>query len=206
MHKVKNIVWKLFRGIRLRYKRMFIKSNSSRTIICNNCLGGVVASDFGLRFCSPFVNLWIPTNHYVEMLNNITSLRSYSIQNITMKNGTYPVGLLNDKWELHFMHYKSFEEAVSKWKERVERMDLQNLYVICVETHSATYEDMVNFDQLPLKNKIIITHKDYPEIESAVTINNYDGLNVNGEILKPSNRWGKRLYDQVNWIKFLDLR
>ena len=206
MHKLKNFIWQFFRDIRLGYKRMRIKSNNSRTIICNNCLGGVVASDFRLRFCSPFVNLWIPTNHYVEILNNIHSLSKYSIQNITMEDGKYPIGLLNNKWELHFMHYKSFEEAVAKWTERIKRMDLENLYVICVETHSATYEDLVNFDKLPLKNKILITHKPYPEFKSAATINNYDGLNINGEILKPSNKWGMRLYDQINWIKFLDLR
>ena len=206
MHKIKNLVWQLFRNIRLRYKRMYVKSNVSRTIICNNCLGGVVASDFGLRFCSPFVNLWIPTSHYVEILNNITSLSKYSIQNITKQGGTYPLGLLNNKWELHFMHYKSFEEAAEKWSERVKRMNMEELYVICVHTHSTTYDDMVNFDKLPFKNKIIITHKSYPEIKSSVAINNYDGLNINGEILKPSSKWGTRLYDQINWIDFLDLK
>lgn len=206
MHRVKNLVWQILRNIRLRYKRMFVKSSINRTIICNNCLGGVVSSDFGLRFCSPFVNLWIPTNHYIEILNDIASLNEYPIQNITKQDGAYPVGLLNNKWELHFMHYKSFEEAVAKWTQRIKRMDIENMYVICVETHSATYEDMVNFDKLPFKNKITITHKSYPEIKSSVTIKNYDGLNINGEILKPSNKWGMRLYDQINWTDFLNLR
>jgi uncharacterized protein (DUF1919 family) len=104
------------------------------------------------------------------------------------------------------MHYKSFDEAVAKWTERVKRMNMEKLYVICVETHSATYKDLVDFDKLPLQNKIVITHKPYPEIESSVTIKKYDGQNYNGEILRSSNMWGMRLYDQINWKKFLELR
>ena len=201
--KLKWSVWSIFRFIRIRG---VIKTEIQRTIICDNCLGGIVSHDLGLRFCSPFVNLWIPTNHYIEILQNIHLLKTYSFEDITPCNSSYPIGLLAGKWVVHFMHYKSFEEAVSKWNERTSRMDLNNMYVILVETHSCTCEDMVRFDKLPFKNKIIVAHKSYPEIRSAVAIKNYDGLNKNGEIFRPYKIWGGCLYNQINWVKFLGLR
>ena len=205
MNKFKTTVWQLFRNIRIGCRRMRVNSTKSRSILCNNCLGGVVAHDFGLRFCSPFVNLWIPTNHYIEILENIAFLDQYTFRDITPDSSTYPIGLLNDKWEVHFMHYQSYEEAVWKWNERVLRMDVNNAYVLCVKTHSATDEDLKNFDKLSFKNKLLITGKPYPEIKCAVVLKNYNESNANGEILWPSNRWGMCTYDQIDWIKFLDL-
>ena len=63
------------------------------------------------------------------------------------------------------MHYKSYEEACKKWSERVDRMDVDNMYIILVETHSSTYEDLMQFDKLPFRNKIILAHKEYPNIK-----------------------------------------
>ena len=199
-------IWNLFRSLRLKYYRSQIKIKTDKTIVCNNCLGGVLYHNFGMRFCSPFVNLMIPTPHFVELLSCIDKINEFDITDITPKKSRYPIGLLNSRWELHFMHYKNYDEAVIKWKERVQRMDLNNLYVVLVETHSSSYENLIDFDKLPIQNKIILTHKDYPDIKCATPIKGYDGVNLNGEILWPSNRYGACKYDNVDWLTFLDLR
>lgn len=199
-------LWSFFRSIRIIINRKRIKKSISRTIVCNNCLGGIISNDLGMKFCSPFVNLWIPGEHYIEILKDIMHLSKYSIEEVSHNSSRYPIGVLNKKWELHFMHYKSFDEAVHKWRERVERMDIKNMYVILVETSSVKYDDMVEFDKLPFKNKILITHKYYPEIKCAVAIEKYDEININGELFSPYNIWGMKKYDQINWIDFLNLR
>ena len=198
--------FEVFRCFRLRYYRSRIKNNKDLTIICNNCLGGVLYHNFGMRFCSPFVNLMIPTSHYIELLVKINKIADYEIIDITPAGNKYPIGLLNYKWELHFMHYKTYDEAYRKWKERCQRIDFESLYVVLVETHSARYSDLYAFDKLCIKNKIMLTSKPYPEFKCAFPIKGFDGVNLNGEILWPSNRWGACKYDQVDWLGFLNLR
>ena len=42
--------------------------------------------------------------------------------------GSYPMGKLNDV-EIHFLHYKSPEEAYEKWNRRRQRINFKNLIV-----------------------------------------------------------------------------
>ena len=205
--KMKNKIWQILRAVRLWFYRLqIIHQPQEKTIVCNNCLGGVISHNFGLRHCSPFVNLWIPTSHFIDMLKNIDTLANGSFVNITPNNNQYPIALLNSRWEIHFMHYKSYDEACKKWSERVDRLDVDNMYIILVETHSSTYEDLMQFDKLPFRNKIILAHKEYHNIKCSVKIEGYDGVGKNGEILWPSNRWGKCKYDSIDWLKFLELK
>ena len=202
---LKNKIRAFLRKLKLSYYKHKIQKRGDRTIICHNCLGGVILHNFNMRFCSPFVNLMIPTSHYIEILNCINDIKTWDLCEITSIESTYPIGLLNGKWEIHFMHYSSFSIAAEKWRERLERMEMHNMYFILVETHSCTYNDLINFDALPYKNKIIVAHKPYPEIKCVNPIKGYDGINLKGEILWPSNRWGGCFYDQVNWLSFLNL-
>lgn len=201
------MIYEILRKLRLYVCRVKIRSKDlGRTIICNNCLGGILYHDLGMRFNSPFINLMIPTSQYVDLLKNLYYIGDFDLVDATPKGCRYPIGLLHSKYELHFMHYNSFEEAKRKWEERVKRINYESLYVILVETHSSTYQDLVNFDNLPFQNKILITHKPFPEIKCSVPIKGYDGKNLNGEIFGPMNRWGKTIYDQIDWLTFLDLK
>lgn len=145
----------------------------------------------------------IPASEYVQMLNDLDCVNGDFIQ--ISSDNPYPLALLANKYHIHFMHYSSYEDAISVWNKRVVRMDNANLYVILVETSSCTYEDLLNFDKLPYKNKNALVHKAYPELKCAKVIKNYDGKNLNGEILSYSSFGGARLYDQVDWRTFLNL-
>lgn len=113
--------------------------------------------------------------------------------------------MLERKYHLHFIHYDTFESAVNKWKKRCARMDLENAYCILVETVSCKYEDLVAFDNLPFKHKIILVHKEYPELIHSQVIKGFDGKNLHGDILRFTDFFGSRMYDQVDWIRFLEL-
>lgn len=84
-------------------------------------------------------------------------------------------------------------------------MDLENAYCILVETVSCKYEDLVAFDNLPFKHKIILVHKEYPELIHSQVIKGFDGKNLHGDILRFTDFFGSRMYDQVDWIRFLEL-
>ena len=166
-------------------------------------LGGVISHDFKMKFCSPTVNQMIPANEFVSLIENLDNLNGcFRFQD---SDKMYPVGLLNDKYTVHFIHYKTFSKAVDTWKRRLSRMDYSEMYFILVETASCSYEDLVKFDSLPYEHKIALVHKNYPEIKSARVIKGFDGKNLHGEILSYQGLWGKRMYDQINWADFLNL-
>lgn len=60
------------------------------------------------------------------------------------------------------MHYKTFEDAKEKWDSRKNRLNYNNLFIICTDRDGCTYEQIKRFDQLTYKNKIMFTHKLYP--------------------------------------------
>lgn len=187
------------------YKMVMSPDPGPRSIICNNCLGGMVSHDFALQFCSPFVNLMIPANHYIEILKNLKDIRNWEFQDITPEGNDYPIGLLNSLWEVHFIHYKTYDEAVEKWFLRLARMRTDELYLILVETASCSINELFEFDKLPFKHKIAVTHKPYQSVRCAKYISGYDGKNLNGELFWRSNKWRGRLYDAIDWKRFLNL-
>ena len=195
----------LLRSIRVGIKRQHAKKNVNRVIFCNMCLGGVLSHDFKLRFCSPTVNLMITGHEFVEMMKNPRQIEG-CITEVTDSGKNYPVGLLNNQYHLHFIHYKNFDEAAAVWKRRTKRVDYSQIYVILVETASCSYSDLEAFDKLPYQHKIALVHEEYPEIRCSKVIPGYDGRNLHGEILGYIGKSGRRLYDHVNRLDFLELK
>ena len=68
----------------------------------------------------------------------------------------YPVGRLDDI-HVYFTHYGSFEQAKRKWDERLQRLNMDNLYVVMVEKDGCTEQDLAAFDQLNYKHKVVFT-------------------------------------------------
>ena len=45
--------------------------NKDFSIIASNCNGGVICKDFGVRFNSPFVNLFVKADGFVKLCRNL---------------------------------------------------------------------------------------------------------------------------------------
>ena len=151
--------------------------NTDFTIISNNCWGGNVSRDLDVPYHSPFVGMFIYTDDYLKLCANLEYYLKQDLEfietskraaiNERRKNEPFPLARLGDI-ELNLQHYKSKEEAESKWKRRIERMNWDNLYFKLDENFGATPEDLIEFDNLPHKNKIIMTEHNYPELKNAV--------------------------------------
>lgn len=179
-------------------------TNANPTIIASNCNGGFIAHDLNLRFNSPFVNLFLTPKDFIRYLKNI---EFYQQQNLTFvqTEKAYPVAKLADI-TLYFMHYHSEQEAEQKWNERTKRMDLDNLFVMMTERDGCEYQDLVEFDALPFKNKVVFTHKHYPKIKSAVYIQGFENNAMVGDIFEYTGLNGKRYYDQFDYVSWLNKR
>ena len=200
-NKLKNFCWKQFRKATNRKLQKKL-TNFNVSIISNNCTGGVISHDLGLRFLSPTVNLFMDANDFVKFCENLEYyLQIEKIEELIDETRKYPVGRLGDV-TLYFVHYKTFEEACIKWMERRKRVDLSNLRIIGCERDGMTEELIERFERLPYA-KVLFTHL---PLEKANTyyIKGYEKEKQVGLILEGVGWFGKRVVDQFDYVKFLN--
>lgn len=203
LQKFKNlfqrIEWRLYKEV----KRLRLK-NRNPSIIASNCVGTLIYYDMKIRFLSPTINLSFDMNDYVRFLEN---MRWYLEQPLVYHDDPrfeYPCGMLGDI-EIRFNHYKTFEDASSKWEERKKRINWDNLYIIGVDRDGCTYETIKRFDALPYKNKVIITHQEYPEIQSAYCLPEFEKQGQVGIITNFRDQFLIRRYmDEFDYVAFLN--
>lgn len=198
-----NLINKLVYKIRRFFRKRKVTNKGGVSIISSNCIGGMVSHDLGLQFKSPFVNLWLSPSDFVKFVMNFDDYLSKDIVFIeTDKN--YPVGKIGDV-TIFFLHYVSKEEARRKWGERKKRINKDNLFIVCSERDGCEYSDLLSFDSLPFKNKIIFTHKYYDNIESSFCIKGYENEHELGNIFAWQNSYsGKRVYDQFDFLGWIN--
>lgn len=178
--------------------------NQEFSIISQNCVGGVILHELEQRFDSPTVNLFFSAKDYLKFISELDYYLGLELRQIETKY-PYPVALLGDV-TIHFMHYKSFEEAKSKWVERKKRIHFDNLYFIMVQGKDCTDQMIKQFDLLPYENKVIFTARDYPEFKSAVHLKGTELANgsVTDLCQYRSKFTGKRLIDSFDYVGFLN--
>lgn len=192
-------LYKLRRRLRLKNKRP--------VIIASNCVGGIIYKDLKLPFYSPTINLFIPMDDYIRFLENLKWYLKQPIVPACEEGISYPVGMAADI-KIYFMHYDTFEEAVKAWEKRKQRIVLEpeNVFVFGCERGRCTYETLQRFDRLPYKNKVVFTHRDYPEISSAVCIPGFEKREELGNILEfqKNSFWKRRYLDSFDYVSFLN--
>lgn len=178
--------------------------NCRPTIIASNCIGTFMYYDMKLRFNSPTINLSFDMNDYVRFLENMQWYLKQPVVPYKDDRFDYPCGMLGDV-EIRFNHYKTIEEAIAKWEERKQRIDWNNLFVIGIDGDNCTYESLKRFDVLPYKNKVIFTHKPYPEFSSAYYLR---GFEDRAGVFQPTDFKKqfliRRHIDQFDYISFLN--
>lgn len=177
-----------FKNYRTSLARSILKTrlrNRDFTIISNNCWGAEVYKDLELPYATPFVGLFLFAPCYLRLLNNLkayletvpnfTNTSRYKFANKQRKQGIwdqYPIGLLGEDIEVHFMHYSSVSEASEKWARRVSRInwDKKNIFLKFCDRGLCTEENMKEFDQLDFPNKVCFTAKKYSHFKSNVWV------------------------------------
>ena len=149
--------------------------NKSPSVIASNCNGALILHDLGLRFNSPFVNLWIKPKDYIKMLNDLERYLNAEFEEIHEEGTNYPIGRLLDI-NVYFQHYESFKEAVDTWNERKKRIDFDNLFILFTDRDGCTIDDLKAFDRLQFENKIVFTNRAYPEIKSSFYIKGFEKM------------------------------
>ena len=160
-------------------------NDSHFTIISNNCWGGHVYRYFGFPYESPTVGLYFYTDEYIKFLSRlkeyigmdlifIPTNQSKYFDELVKRNETNKIiGLLGDV-EIVFLHYKTEEEALEKWKRRCTRINWNHLIVKMTEQNKCSQKALQAFDNLPFKQKMVFTSNDY-FLQSQVIFGDYFG-------------------------------
>ena len=195
---------KLFTFIRKFYLKTKKKelSNKTPSVFSSNCVGCMVLHDLSLQFNSPFVNLYLTAKDYLKFLSDPQKYLDAEFEEI-ISDKPYPVGKLLDL-TFYFVHYSSFDEAVTAFKRRAKRINFDNLFVIFSERDGCDYKDLEIFDNLPFKNKVVFTHKPYSEIKSSFYICGFEKENELGSILSWDKKIGRKIYDRFDFVKWFN--
>lgn len=209
MSSTKTVISKKIRDLRflITNKILQIDNNITRSVICNNCVGAMVLHDYGLKFNSPFVNLYVTAPDYIKL---VSDLKYYTANNAVLIDITgsskYPKGLLQNEVTLHFLHYNSFEEAELKWRQRCKRIDYDNLYFIFVQQSSCTNTLLKMFDNMNFEHQISLVNKPIEGIKKQFVIPGYSSVRTLGHITDYCDIIGNRYYDNFDWKHFLKLK
>jgi len=213
---VRNIFTRSFVTEKCRQLYIYIKRKKLRnkdiSIISSNCNGGVISSDLGLEFNSPFVNLFIKADDYVKILGDLKGYIESELRFVKEKDPIYgdvkyPTAYLRDA-KIYFMHYKSEKEAVDAWNRRKKRINWENLYILFTDRSGCTQEDLEAFDRLPYEHKVVFTHVPHPEIKSSFYIKGYEDEDKVGILADYQNAKYpfKRQLDQFDFVRWFNNR
>ena len=181
--------------------------NTDFTIIAPNCYAGIMYHRLGMRFTSPTINCYFPVRkEYLEFCSN---LKYYLEQDIHIEfsdqyEGMFPVGNI-DGIHIVFNHYKTCELAYEKWNKRKQLVNYDNLFFIFDDIADAEYEDLVKFNTIPCRGKVIFTAKKYPALENTVVVSKFAKSGIMRHYLIHKNPYtGKYPTDQdfdfVDWL------
>ena len=205
---------KIEKYIKGKINRLRVKQDDF-TIISNNCWGTFMYKKFALPYKTPFVNLFIFAPDYIELLENFSpelltkitfiehekSKHKEEMIRLNIYKENYPIGILDNKYELHFLHYQSQEDAKNKWLARLARMNFDKL--IFKFSASWKFEESMakRFDDLNFKNKICFTGKEFKGLKSVVNLQAFKGKSL---VLDEWKHTEKKEFDIVNFINNLE--
>jgi uncharacterized protein (DUF1919 family) len=218
-----DIARKIASKIRKHHLQKYKRDNrfqSDVSIISNNCLAGILYSDFDLQFLSPTINLTFGQNsdffHFVSYLKEYCQHGSLTYLKEEDEHPGFigsPVATLSCKnlpdIEIHFLHYKSFDEAKESWERRCKRINYNKIFV-AIEAQSEYEKSMIECYKDVKYPLVIFTDVDRPFLCcKQMTFYKKYGTGINCPITKFVSLFGRRGYDEydfINNIFYLDYK
>ncbi len=136
--------------------------NKNISLVTNNCFAIYLYRILNLQFYSPFIGVSIDYENNLKLLNNFNYYISQPLKVIFEEETDAFYGFLDDV-KIKFPHYHSAEIISEYWARRIERLNLNNMFII------HTYKDLSieekAADKLAEKiNNLIVIEKEHSYI------------------------------------------
>jgi len=207
-HKILDVYLKFKRRPYLKVLRQFITPNTS--IISSNCFAGRIMQDLGMQYNTPTVGLYFWAADYTEFLQHLkfylTEAKLSFVEHSKYQLGDerranwkhwYPIGLLGNKVEIHFLHYHSETEASEKWYRRAGRINYNDLLIFGMEQNLCSEKDIYDFDKLPFEKKFMFSTKQI-NLPSNIFMKEFVTLGEVGNPYKKGHLFYKYLSEKIN--------
>ena len=183
-------------------------TNREFSLFASNCLGGILLHDLGLQFLSPTVNLQMTQTDFVRLVTHMDDYLNGDFTFFDYPGETCPCAYLGGKnmeITVHFTHYKTPEESVSKWRERTARINYDNLFIVCSERDGLTKEEIESLGHLNVRGILVFTAREYPDIPYTLYLPQYAEDGEVGNVLRKKHLDGRREYEErFNWVKWFN--
>ena len=182
--------------------------NSNFSVIASDCTAGMLYHDLKCEFNTPTINFFFSAPDFIKFCNNIQHYIDIPMVAIppdeeAAREG-YPLAKIDDI-VLHLVHYSSVEQAQECWDRRKTRINFNNLFIVMNDRNGCTKQDLLDFDQLPYKNKVVFTHVPHPEIKSSYYIHGFENQETVGTMTKFVNPIAiKRNMDQFDFVTWIN--
>jgi uncharacterized protein (DUF1919 family) len=191
--------------------------NKEFILVSNNCWGYQLYSQLNRTYNTPFVGLFLYPDCYIKLLNDfennlLTPLTFIEKSKYSQEKLNYPIGTINDI-EIHFMHYKSEEEAIGKWQRRVQRLlgDLTRgvpMVVKFCDRDKPSENTVQQYLALPFEHKIFINSQQAQPFQKQVLATkqclSHEQYNlVDGKMLFELRY---QYFDITYWLKYKEVK
>jgi len=183
--------------------------NRNFSIIGNNCFTGGIYHKFGLPYTTPTIWTYIYPDDYLCLLENLDHYLNQPLAFKTQTNHAmaqkyfeqthcrYPIGVLDDTIEIHFMHCHTETKAAEKWYRRLNRFNRDNLFVVFSDGEEFREELLERYRKLPYNHKLFFSCKPY-DVTGNVFVEDYASeMHVYDST---RNRKYEKYLDLVKWL------
>ena len=131
-------------------KRRNVLTNKNFTILCSNCIGGIIYHELGLKFLSPTINCRMDSPDFIKFILNIKYYLECKLEFIETDNA-FPVAKLDDI-KIYFVHYLTEQEAEKKWNERKKRINWENVFILTNDLDNVTQKELMELKKVTWRN------------------------------------------------------
>ena len=165
-------------------------------------------NDLGLKFLSPTINLFFGHHGFIDLITHLEEYRDAVLEktnnyDINENNVHSPICILRKSSlpdiYIHFLHYDTYEEAVTKWYERYNRINTKKIFLVIEAMDDHEHELIDEYAALPYP-KIIFTDLKSNPLKSVMHMSIYDKYDKKKSLTGFVSLLGKRGYDEFDFV------
>lgn len=183
----------------------FIGRTVLPTIISEDCWGGEFCRRLAVPYNTPFAGAFIPATDYLSFLENIENKDAFNLERVPAAEN-YPIGR-TPYCVIHFIHYKTWEEARDKFRRRAQRINRATLcYKIDFGKAEYTQSDIERWNRLTLSTRVALLSPqsrpglDFSAVARSVKVPDW---NIDGSAMFSIAR---RHFDFYHWLRTGEIR